>query len=168
MVLDHGQMKRGIGGGLCQLSNMIYWMTLHSPLKVVERHRHSYDVFPDHNRTQPFASGATCVYNYLDLRIKNDTHEKYQFYFEMDDDYLYGKILSDQPKYFYYDIYEKSHEIKPTYFGGYSRENVIHRKVFNMTHELIIDEMVCENKALMMYSPLINPPNTYKECERTV
>ncbi|MBN2794667.1 MAG: VanW family protein [Clostridia bacterium] len=163
MVLDHGQLKRGVGGGLCQLSNMIYWMTLHTPLTVVERHRHSYDVFPDHNRTQPFASGATCVYNYRDLRIKNDTHEKYQFYFELDEDYLYGKILSDQPKYFHYEIYEKCHEIKPTYFGGYQRENVIHRKVFNMVNELIVDEMVCENKAFMMYSPLINPPNIFME-----
>ena len=45
------------GGGLCQLSNLIYWMTLHTPLTITERYRHSYDVFPDSNRTQPFGSG---------------------------------------------------------------------------------------------------------------
>ncbi len=78
MVLYYGQFKAGVGGGLCQLSNMIYWMTLHTPLTIVERHRHSFDVFPDSNRTQPFGSGATCVYNYRDLRITNNTSETYQ------------------------------------------------------------------------------------------
>lgn len=36
MVLYYGKFKTGVGGGLCQLSNLIYWMTLHSPLTVVE------------------------------------------------------------------------------------------------------------------------------------
>ena len=47
MILFYGKIMTGIGGGLCQLSNLIYWMTLHSPLTVTERYRHSYDVFPD-------------------------------------------------------------------------------------------------------------------------
>ena len=38
MVLVDGRIKSGVGGGLCQLSNLIYWMTLHTPLTVVERH----------------------------------------------------------------------------------------------------------------------------------
>lgn len=49
MVLFYGSFRSGIGGGLCQLSNLIYWITLHTPLEVTERHRHSYDVFPDSN-----------------------------------------------------------------------------------------------------------------------
>lgn len=48
-------------------------MTIHTPLTVVERWRHTYDVFPDNNRTQPFASGATCAYPALDLQIENRT-----------------------------------------------------------------------------------------------
>ena len=51
MVLFLGQIGIDIGGGLCQLSNLIFWMTLHTPLTVVERYRHSHDVFPDANRT---------------------------------------------------------------------------------------------------------------------
>jgi len=46
MVLHYGKFHSGTGGGLCQLSNLIYWMTIHTPLTVTERHRHSYDVFP--------------------------------------------------------------------------------------------------------------------------
>lgn len=163
MVLQNGSFKEGVGGGLCQLSNMIYWMTIHTPLTVLERHRHSYDVFPDHKRTQPFASGATCVYNYRDLQIKNETHETYQLVFHMDDNFLYGKILSDKKAYFEYQVYEKHHEIRPTYFGGYSRHNQINRRVYDMNKQVIADEVVCENHAFMMYSPLLNPPMEFTE-----
>lgn len=31
MVLFYGTFRSGIGGGLCQLSNLIYWMTLYTP-----------------------------------------------------------------------------------------------------------------------------------------
>ena len=47
MVLKQGRVDKGTGGGLCQLSNLIYWMTLHTPLTITERWRHGYDVFPD-------------------------------------------------------------------------------------------------------------------------
>lgn len=43
-----------------------------------EQFRHSYDVFPDSNRTQPFGSGATCVYNYRDLMIRNNILRPFQ------------------------------------------------------------------------------------------
>lgn len=88
MVLFCGEVRTGIGGGLCQLSNLIYWMTLHTELTVTERHRHSYDVFPDANRSQPFGSGATCAYNYRDLRILNRTPVAYQLKLRMDGEYL--------------------------------------------------------------------------------
>ena len=57
LVLNNGNIEKGIGGGLCQLGNLLYWMALHTPLSIVERWRHSYDVFPDINRTIPFACG---------------------------------------------------------------------------------------------------------------
>ena len=73
MILRNGRVASGVGGGLCQMTNLLYWMTLHTPLTVTERWRHGYDVFPDSNRTQPFGSGATCAYPHRDLMIRNDT-----------------------------------------------------------------------------------------------
>ena len=58
MQLSRGEVVRGVGGGLCQLANLLYWMSLHTPLEIVERHHHSFDPFPDENRTLPFGSGA--------------------------------------------------------------------------------------------------------------
>ena len=49
MILFCGSFGTGVGGGLCQLSNLIFWMTLHTPLTIVERYRHSYDVCSFYN-----------------------------------------------------------------------------------------------------------------------
>lgn len=70
MQLKMREVKTGIGGGICQLANLLYWMALHTPLTVVERHHHSFDPFPDSGRTLPFGSGASVFYNYVDLRFK--------------------------------------------------------------------------------------------------
>lgn len=47
MQLSRGEVVRGVGGGLCQLANLLYWMSLHTPLEIAERHQHSFDPFPD-------------------------------------------------------------------------------------------------------------------------
>ncbi|WP_368659100.1 VanW family protein [Budvicia aquatica] len=47
MELSFGEARSGIGGGICQLSNLIHWMAMHSPLVVIERANHSFDPFPD-------------------------------------------------------------------------------------------------------------------------
>ena len=156
MVLYHGGFKAGVGGGLCQLSNLIYWMTLHTPLKIIERYRHSYDVFPDVNRTQPFGSGATCVYNYRDLQIYNDTDEDYQLFLTVDEEYLNGEWRTAKEQEVIYKIYEKKHWITHEYWGGYIRNNIIHRKTMDRVGNELSDEYVSENHAIMMYSPLLS------------
>lgn len=155
MVLFHGKVKTGVGGGLCQLSNLIYWMALHTPLTVTERYRHSYDVFPDAGRVQPFGSGATCYYNYLDLQIRNETMEAYQLVIHVTETHLVGEWRSLSTSLHSYEIYEKSHRITREYWGGYVRHNEIHRKVMNREGQLVRDEWVTDNHAIMMYEPLL-------------
>ncbi|WP_028610946.1 VanW family protein [Paenibacillus harenae] len=155
MVLFYGSYKTGIGGGICQMSNLIYWMTLHTPLRVKERHRHSYDVFPDAGRTQPFGSGATCAYNYLDLQIYNPTTAIYQLRVRVTDNELVGEWRSTAGCEYSYKVYEKDHRISSLPWGGYLRSNIIHRLVQNKANEEIADEYVTENQAVMMYAPLL-------------
>lgn len=158
MVLFYGGFRSGTGGGLCQLSNLIYWMALHTPLTVTERHRHSYDVFPDERRTQPFGSGATCAYNYLDLQLTNHTDHTYQLKLHLDNTFLYGEWRCDNEPLYSYEVYEADHVISLEPWGGYIRSNRIRRKVLTRSGELAGDEAVAENHALMMYSPLLYPP----------
>lgn len=156
MVLDQGKVKAGYGGGLCQLANLIFWMAIHSPLSITERWRHSFDVFPDVNRTIPFGCGATISYNYIDLQIKNETPHTYQLKFWLTDEHLHGQLLSDTQLDHTYEIYEAEHRIVGETWGGYTRHNLIHRKTIDRnTQQLIADNPIVENHAIMMYNPLL-------------
>lgn len=155
MVLFYGGFRAGVGGGLCQLSNLIYWMTLHTPLTVTERYRHSYDAFPDSNRTQPFGSGATCVYNYRDLQLYNNTEDTYQLKLYVDDENLCGELRSKAEPRCRYEVYEKDHYISHEFWGGYVRHNTIYRREHDLDGALIKDEFLTENHAVMMYQPFL-------------
>ena len=156
MMLKNGQVTSAVGGGLCQCSNLLYWMTLHTPLTITERHRHGYDVFPDADRTQPFGSGATCFYNYLDLMIRNDTPHVWRLSLRVMDAELVGAWQCSAPQAFRYEVYEKEHRFQGEYWGGYTRHNVLFRRVFDMEGVPVGEELVCENHAIMMYSPMLS------------
>jgi vancomycin resistance protein VanW len=45
------------------------------------------------------------------------------------------------------------------YWGGYSRHNEIWRKTFDVeTGEMMEDEFLTDNHAIMMYEPLLSAP----------
>ena len=155
MVLRNGRVASGVGGGLCQMTNLLYWMTLHTPLTITERHRHGYDVFPDADRTQPFGSGATCFYNYLDLMIRNDTAQNWRLSLRVADTHLEGAWYSFLPQLCRYEVYEKEHYIQGEYWGGYTRHNSLFRRVFDGGGNQIGDEFVTENHAIMVYNPML-------------
>jgi len=158
MVLFLGQIGGDIGGGLCQLSNLIFWMTLHTPLTVVERYRHSHDVFPDSNRTQPFGSGATCAYPHRDLMIRNDTNQDFQLCLRVGEKSLEGEWRSVIPPCYTYQILEKDHRIDQSSWGGYIRHNALYRKVYDHSGAFLEEQFLFTNDAIMMYSPLLSEP----------
>ena len=156
MILRNGGYTAAPGGGLCQLSNLIFWLTLHTPLTVTERHRHGYDVFPDSNRTQPFGSGATCFYPYGDLMIRNDTEDVWQLCVRVGEKNLEGAWRVSRAPDCRYEIVERNHRIQGEYWGGYSRHNQLWQQKRSLEGELLEERLVVENAAIMMYSPLIS------------
>ncbi len=166
LVLCQGGLRAGTGGGLCQLSNLIYWMTLHSPLRVVERSRHSYDVFPDADRTQPFGSGATVAYNYVDLQIHNPTGSRFQLRVGLDDSRLRGEWRCDAPAECVYAVFERNHRMCSQPWGGYTRHNEIYRTVTRLNTRETREEFITANDALMLYSPML-PEGGGKDGETT-
>lgn len=93
LTLSRGQATKGFGGGMCQMTNLIHWMILHSSMKIIEHHHHDgYDLFPDFNRQIPFGTGTSIVYNYLDYRFKNTTKYTYQLIIYTTDKYLCGEL----------------------------------------------------------------------------
>lgn len=155
MMIHNGRVSTGIGGGLCQLGNLLYWMALHTDLTIKERWRHSFDVFPDAGRTIPFACGATLAYNYIDLQLENKTDHTFQIKLWVDDENLNGRILSDIPLYSKYDVYETDHRFEQQWWGGYTRHNCIWKRTTNLATGEESTELVTENNAIVMYTPLL-------------
>lgn len=155
LVLRQGQAVAGVGGGLCQLTNLIYWMTLHTPLTVVERWRHSYDVFPDVGRSQPFGSGATCAWPVLDLQIENRTATTFRLALNLTDTHLQGAWTAAAPPTTGYQVYESDHVMSNAGPGVFLRQNVVRRRVLNLSGTLVDDELVAVNQARMMYQPFL-------------
>lgn len=159
LVLQNGNIAKGIGGGLCQLGNLLYWMALHSDLTVKERWRHGFDVFPDVNRTIPFACGATLAYNYIDLQLHNPTDHAYRIHLWLDDEYLHGELFCENMPDTQFKIFETDHNIQQQPWGGYTRHNKIWKQKNNLAGEEISKELVSINHAIMMYNPLLPEKN---------
>ena len=151
LQLSQGEVVRGIGGGLCQMANLLYWMALHTPLQVVERHHHSFDPFPDDHRTLPFGSGAGVFYNYVDLRFHHPTRQSFQLRVWLTDKHLKGLIRSDLPWPFTYSVFERNHRFQ--YLAGvYYRGNEIWRRVVcRDTGAAVSEEILMRNWALVKY-----------------
>lgn len=65
------EFTRSPGGGLCQLANLLFGLCVGADAEIIERHRHSFDLFPDTDRTVPFGFGATVFYNHIDFQFRN-------------------------------------------------------------------------------------------------
>jgi len=151
MQLSRGEVVRGVGGGLCQLANLLYWMALHTPLEVVERHHHSFDPFPDENRVLPFGSGAGVFYNYIDLRFFNPTDLTLQVRVWLTDEHLKGAIFASSEPPHSYHVFEKNHRFLAEN-GKTFRENEIWREVIDRrTGNRVAEEMLVKNFAEVKY-----------------
>lgn len=79
------RIENSVGGGLCQLSGLIYYVSLIANLEVIERHPHSADIYTEDTRFTPLGSDATVVFGYKDLRIRNNRNSPLQFTFLMEE-----------------------------------------------------------------------------------
>ena len=152
MELSFGEARSGIGGGICQLSNLIHWMALHSPLVVVERSNHSFDPFPDEGRVLPFGSGAAIFYNYIDLVLYNPTQMSFQFMFCVTEHQLEGELLCSEPPAYRYHIYQQKHRFVAEAKNIY-RHNEIWQDIFSKGHhpQLIHRELLYKNQVIVKY-----------------
>ncbi|WP_431229941.1 VanW family protein [Paenarthrobacter nicotinovorans] len=160
LVINHGRADSGIGGGLCQFTNLLHWMVLHSELTVVEHHHHGdLDLFPDFNRQIPFGSGTSIIYNYLDYRVRNDTDQAFQFLVSTNDEYLCGELRAEHVPDVKFHIREED-----AYFYESGNKVYRHNRVMRLTRDkrtglVTSKQQIIENNALVVYDrSLINAP----------
>lgn len=153
MRLSNGEAISGVGGGICQLANLIHWMVLHTDLTVVERSEHSFDPFPDKGRVLPWGVGCSIAYNYVDFTFRNDTDRTFQLEVWVDDRHLRGVLRADTPLLSSYRV-EARMERFVRYRDRIYRQNQIWQTTTDKTTgDRVGERLVKENCALVKYTP---------------
>ncbi len=151
LVISSKGFTKDIGGGLCQLANMIHYLVLNSPLEVVELHHHTDALFPDDRRRVPFGTGTSVFYNYLDYRFKNTTNQNIQLLLWVKDDILYGELRSEKEFPNRYKLEEVDHHFNKEKDKYYRISKVYRITIDKKTNEEINRELILDNHSEVMY-----------------
>ena len=95
LVVADGKLQALPGGGLCQMSNLLFWLFLHTPLTIIERHGHMVKDFPDPPSDAPIGVDAAVSEGWLDLKVQNNTDRSFQIVISFDENNITGSILTD-------------------------------------------------------------------------
>jgi vancomycin resistance protein VanW len=95
--LVNGQVSETYGGGLCQLSGILYHTSLLAGLAIVERHNHSVDLYANgETRFTPLGADATVAFGYKDLRVANPFSFAVRFELEVVGETLVCRLRSEE------------------------------------------------------------------------
>ena len=152
LTIDNNKPSKGIAGGMCQLSNLIHWMILHTELEITEHHHHdNLDLFPDFKRVIPFGTGTSIMYNYLDYRFKNTTDNTYQLIIYTTDEYLCGELRSNKEEKYSYHIHAEDVFFSRENGIVYRNGKVYRTKIDKTTGNTIEKKLIRENHAKVCY-----------------
>ncbi|MDR2727653.1 MAG: VanW family protein [Chitinispirillales bacterium] len=144
-MLIHNKPAVSVGGGLCQIPNLIHFLALHSMLTVTERHNHDWaDLYPDFGKQIPFGTGTSVLYNYRDLRLKNNTELTYQIILTVKDNHLCGELRSDRPQ-------DKKFRIDTAGFCFTREGNDVYRNGKAVRHLVNENDEIISSEALTSY-----------------
>ena len=152
LTIANGNSRAGIGGGMCQFTNLIHWMVLHTPFEIVEHHHHDQiDLFPDFNRVIPFGTGTSVAYNYVDYRFKNTTDLSFQLIVYVTDTHLCGELRCDGALDVKYHIASEDEHFTREGDTVYRNGRVYRTCIDKKTGNTISRELIRTNHARVMY-----------------
>lgn len=144
------QMTRSPGGGLCQLANLLFGLAVDADTAILERHRHSFDLYPDTDRTVPFGFGATVFYNHVDFQFRNRLDQPILLEVEPGESSLTGRLRCKRPTGWTIRVVETDHRFFRE-IGRVWRENRLWREKENPDGTRHSREFLLANKALVLY-----------------
>jgi len=152
LIIKNGETGTGIGGGMCQFTNLIHWLVLHSPLEITEHHHHDqFDLFPDYGRQVPFGTGTSIFYNYLDYRFKNTTDQTFQLTVYTTDTHLCAALLSQRPLDVSYHIKTEGERFEQREDAVY-RVSEVYRECYDKATGVCLErKLIKRNNARVMY-----------------
>ena len=158
-----GKLGADIGGGLCQMANMIHWLVLNSPLEVTELHHHSDALFPDERRRVPFGTGTSVLNNYVDYRFKNTTDQNVQIAVWIENGELCGELRSEKAYPFRYKLVEENHRFRKENEKFYRISKVYRIVIERENNAEIKKELILDNHSLVMYDYSLIPSEQIRD-----
>ena len=163
LIISKNGLTSGIGGGLCQMANMIHFLVLNSPLEVTELHHHSDALFPDEKRRVPFGTGTSVAYNNVDYRFKNTTDSPVQLLLWIEDGYLCGELRCEKKFPYRYKLAEENHFFAKEGEDYYRNSRVYRIVIDRESGEEIAKELILENHSRVMYDYSLIPKDQIRE-----
>lgn len=157
MKLSNGQAEAGVGGGICQLANLLVWMFMHSSLSMLERSEHSFDPFPDNGRVLPWGVGCSIVWNYVDLVVGNDTDATFVLDTRVGERYLEGEIRSDREPEHSYSVHARDERFERRGPDTFRRNEIWRDVIDRRTGNRVDEELLKRNCALVKYDAPVGP-----------
>ncbi len=157
LAISGGHLQEEVGGGLCQLANLIHYLVLHSPLTVTELHHHSDALFPDSERRVPFGTGTSVFYCNVDYRFQNQTDQPVGLRLWIDGEILCGELRSAAPFPLRYRLVEEGNCYTKEEDGFYRNSRVYRRCFDRVTGEELPRELILVNHSRVMYDPALIP-----------
>lgn len=152
LIIKQGRPDRDIGGGMCQFTNLLHWMVLHTPLTVTEHHHHDgVDLFPDFGRKVPFGTGTSILYNYLDYRVRNDTPDTWQLCVWLEGGYLCGEIRCSAAQPVKYHVRAQNEAFVQEADGVYRVNDIVRTCVDKRTGNTLDRQLLKHNHARVQY-----------------
>lgn len=152
LTISIGKVGKDFGGGMCQFTNLIHWLVIHTQLTIVEHHHHNgLDMFPDFGRQVPFGMGTSISYNNVDYQFYNGTNRIYQLIIYTTDEYLSGEIRSNEPEDVKYHIEEDYSYFEKVNDIWYRNNQVSRRCVDKKTGNELSREIISTNHAKVLY-----------------
>lgn len=145
LTVKDGKLVVSPGGGLCQMSNLLFWLFLHSPLTVTERHTHKIKDFPTPLSNEPEGVDATVSEGWLDLKVKNETGATFQLGLAFDANSIWGGLYAEKELPYIYEIAGKNLSYFRRSGKVWQRISIYRRQTSKDTREAVLESLLYEN-----------------------
>lgn len=138
-IFVNGKIRKGLGGGICQVASTLYNSVLYSNLEIIERDHHSLTV-----GYVPLSRDSAISWGIQDLKFKNNT-DKYIF--------IHGRV---DDKTMTFEIFGTKKDIEVRL------ETVVHNKIEPKVTEIPDDTLKKGEKKVINYGRVGYKSSLYK------
>lgn len=151
LAVVNGKLTTVYGGGLCQLSGLLCWVFLHTPMVITERHGHKEKDFPDPPGDMPCGVDATVSEGWLDLCVKNETDTAYQIAITFDGTKITGAVYAEKAMPVRYEITNKNLTYRREGTGIFEEVDVIRRVLDKQDGQIIEEKKLYHSRSQINY-----------------